>query len=58
VIGQLASVNAARTYVRETLLPRARSGDAVIIVTRKVKTWELKAATSFSTKTGRPAVLR
>ncbi|WP_454632785.1 hypothetical protein [Bradyrhizobium cenepequi] len=42
VITQLASVNAARTYVRKSLLPRARSGDAVIIVTRKIKAWGIK----------------
>jgi hypothetical protein len=39
IIETLPSVQAARFYVQTTLLPKARRGDAVIIVTRKVREW-------------------
>ncbi len=41
VFNSLRSVNLARSFVHEELLPRAKSGDCLIVVTRAVKHWQL-----------------
>jgi hypothetical protein len=43
LLRRLRSVELARNFVHDTLLPRARSGDAVLIVTRKARQWGLTA---------------
>jgi len=41
IFKSLHSVQLARSFVREELLRRARSGDCLVIVTRSVKHWQL-----------------
>ncbi len=36
---RLPSVQMAREFVDEVVMPRVRSGEAIVIVTRKVKLW-------------------
>ena len=38
---KLTSVNLAREFVKDVVIPRARDGKAVVIVTRQVKAWKL-----------------
>jgi hypothetical protein len=42
VIESLKSVQLARSFVHETVLKRARSGDCIVIVLRQAKRWGLK----------------
>jgi hypothetical protein len=42
IIETLPSVQASRIYVRNTLLPKARRNDAVIIITLKIKAWGIR----------------
>lgn len=41
IIEKLPSAQAARDYVQKAVLPKARRGDAVVIVTRKVREWRV-----------------
>lgn len=41
LLTSLRSVQLARAFVSEELLPRARAGECLIVVTRAVKDWEL-----------------
>ena len=40
-LGKLRSVDLARTFVREYVLPRVQRDQAIVIVTRKVSAWNL-----------------
>ena len=42
LLRELRSVSLVRSYVREHLLPRAKSGDALLIVTRQAQLWGLE----------------
>jgi len=44
--GRLASVAAARTFVNDTLVPKAKAGELTIIVTRRAVDWGLSAGIS------------
>ena len=39
----LSSVELARAYVRDVVIPRVRGGDAILIVTRKAREWGIPA---------------
>jgi hypothetical protein len=41
VLTSLHSVRLARAFVSEEILPRARAGECLVVVTRAVKSWEL-----------------
>jgi hypothetical protein len=41
LIRKLRSVDLARRFVADFVLPRVQSGEAIVIVTRKVKAWNL-----------------
>lgn len=41
IFNSLRSVQLVRSFVHEELLPRARAGDCLVIVTRGVKHWQL-----------------
>lgn len=43
VLNSLRSVQLARAFVHEELLPRAKSGDCLLVVTRAVENWRLPA---------------
>lgn len=43
VLNSLRSVELARAFVHEELLPRVRSGDCLLVVTRAVASWRLPA---------------
>jgi hypothetical protein len=42
VVESMKSVQLARTFVRKTVLERARAGDCIILVTRQAKRWGLE----------------
>lgn len=43
VFNALRSVQLARAFVHEELLPRAKAGECLVVVTRAVKNWQLPA---------------
>jgi len=43
VLNSLRSVQLARAFVHEELVPRAKSADCLVVVTRAVKNWQLPA---------------
>lgn len=51
-LGQLPSVIAARTFVNEVLVPRAKRGELKIIAARKVKAWGIKRSLHVVTYSG------
>lgn len=55
VIKKLRSVQLARTYVHDELVPRARSGECLLVVTRAVKRWQLPQHRNIVTYTGSEA---
>ena len=57
---KLRSVDLARTFVTEFVLPRVERGEAIVIVTRKVKSWslpELPGVITYSAAQARAAHL-
>ena len=42
LLGGLRSVSLMRSFVRERLIPRAESGDALLIVTRQAQHWGIE----------------
>ena len=51
----LPSVDMARRFVREVLLPKVRAGDAIAIVTRQARAWDLPSIPGVVTYTAQQA---
>jgi hypothetical protein len=54
-VRQLVSVALAKAFVRDVVIPRVLSGDAVAIVTRQAKAWDLPAHSGIIRYSGQQA---
>ena len=55
LLRKLRSVSLVRSFVQENLLPRAKSGDALVVVTRQAKLWGIEPTNNVVVYSGAEA---